>query len=114
MQKRPVIASTSRGEKIATRLSTISGMKSFADVDSPHCGAAYWLAYDDIRNLHASNAALIQRCMFSLLCITTDGTDWMHPYDFMSGEDECDWAAIECANGNVTDLNLGMCQFNTW
>ena len=91
----PVLTDSPRGRTITLIASTISGMTAISNVDSAQYRAACWLIYDDWRQMdpfdNTYSVALVQRYILAVLYYSTQGSAWDQSYDFISGNDACEW-----------------------
>lgn len=49
-----------------------------------------------------------QRYSLLTLYYSTQGDNWTNKARWLSGQQECNWAGIDCVNNLVTNVNLGM------
>lgn len=100
------LMSSTRGENILVRLSTLSGTEKLTNTESVQNKAVCWLIHYDVHQLNATSLNLLQRYIVSLIYFATNGDGWKYGYGFLSGKHECGWYNIGCTNQIVTSIDL--------
>jgi hypothetical protein len=106
-------------------LTPLSGGEALMDKSSPQYKALSWIVRDDPANMmmqmmgsnetqSTSSSTLtivMERYVMALLYFSTDGPNWVSPYDFLSMESICDWGEpIRCnEEGAAVRIRIAKC-----
>jgi hypothetical protein len=105
-------------------LTPLSGEIVFMDDSSSQYKALWWIVHEDPANMmmrlmvgnetQSSSSLLMmmmimERYIMALLYFSTDGPNWILPYDFLGNESVCDWGElIECSEEEaVVRIRMG-------
>lgn len=92
-------------EKILRDFSTAQGQALAFLAEEDWDGEMSWLYRDKDRNPDL----VIERYALSLIYFECEGIDWLHSYNFLSGQDHCDWNAIFQIDGDATIEGVTSC-----
>jgi Leucine-rich repeat (LRR) protein len=130
----PPTASISVVDFAINILTPLSGEGALMDESSPQYRALWWMVRDDPANLmmkmmvgnetqssssSSSSSSMLtiimERYVMALLYFSTDGPNWVSPYDFLGIESICDWGVpIGCSEeGAAVFINMSKCVFVT-
>jgi hypothetical protein len=106
-------------------LTPLSGEDALMDESSPQYKALWWMVHEDPANMmmtmmvgnetQSSSRSMwmmiMERYTMALLCFSTNGPNWVVPYDFFSIQSICDWGEpIHCnEEGAVVQIRMGEC-----
>jgi hypothetical protein len=104
-------------------LTPLSGEEALMDESSPQYKALWWMVFEDPANMmmtmmvgnetqsSSTLMMIVQRYTMVLLYFSTDGRNWLLPYDFLSIQSICDWGEhIRCSeDGSVVQINMSKC-----
>jgi Leucine-rich repeat (LRR) protein len=104
-------------------LAPLSGNEALLNESSPQYKSLWWMVHEDPANMMmtmmVSNETqfsspstlmmVMERYIMALLYFSTDGPNWMLPYDFLGNQSICDWGEpIKCSDeGSAVRLGLG-------
>jgi hypothetical protein len=104
-------------------LTSLSGEDALMDESSSQYKALWWLVHDDPANMMRTMMdgndetqsslmlmmMILERYTMTVLYFSTDGPNWVLPYDFLSNQSICDWGEpILCSEeGAVVQIRMG-------